>query len=122
MGPSIDGSVQSDITEWSMIDKPMVVVITTPAHEAFISPVRLPPLIRYSKLTKVPIIFGVYDQTLRSYSDFLLDDDNDDPWFEKMRGIGPLSSSVSLFCSPFKVELTNSWIGSRSRSSGDGVN
>jgi len=61
-----------------------------------------PPLLRFSKLTKVPNIPGVYDQTLRSYSDFLVDDDNNDPWVEKMRGIGPLSSSVSLFCSPFK--------------------
>ena len=39
---TIDGPVQSDITELSTIDKTIIVVITAPAHEAFVSQVRLP--------------------------------------------------------------------------------
>jgi hypothetical protein len=57
--------------------------------------------IRFSRLTTVPNIPGIYDQTLRSYSDFLLDNENNDPWLEKMRGIGTLTSAVRSFLQPF---------------------
>lgn len=42
----------------------------------------------------VPTIPGVYDQTLRSYPDFLMDDTTHDPWLEKIRGIGALTATV----------------------------